>query len=121
MAPAVGPCGIAMKSPEAQRLSNLQWSVAGTWLATGFGWVLGTNVVIADADARGPEYRGLHEANQVVPWVFVAVAVVWFVTLLPVWSTPLRVAMLRRGRIVLWVTVVAWLVWTFVRASWGSR
>jgi hypothetical protein len=121
MTRAVGPCGIAMKSPEAQRLSNLQWSVASTWLATGFGWVLGTNLVIADADARGPEYRGLHEANQVVPWVFLAVAVVWFVALLPVLSTPVRVAMLRRCRIVLWVTVGTWLVWTFVRASWPPR
>jgi fatty acid desaturase len=113
----VGPCSIAIKSPEAQRLRNLQWSAAGTWLATGFGWVLATNVMIADGDGMGPEHRGLREANRAVPFVFVAVAVVWFVTLFAVLPTPVRITALRRCRVLLWITVGVWLVWTFVRGS----
>ena len=112
---------MAIKSPEARRLSKLQWSVAGTWLATGFGLLLATAGMIADSDGKGPEHRGLREANHIVPWVFVAVAVVWFVTLLPVLPSPLRITTLRRCRVLLWVTVGAWLVWTVVRASPARR
>jgi hypothetical protein len=90
------------------------WSVLGAWLAIGFGiFVLGA-VMVADSGGTGPRFRGLHQANAVWPWVFLAVAVAWLVALLPVLPIATRIRILRWCRIVVYSTGATWLAWTII-------
>jgi hypothetical protein len=106
----VGPWRIALKSPDERRLSNLRWSVAGTWLVAytaiiffgGFSTVGGTD---------GPEHRGLREADLIVPSMFLGFAVAWLLTFVPLLSIETRLRGMRRCRVAIRLTAVAWFAW----------
>jgi hypothetical protein len=109
----VGPCGVTVKTPEARRLRNLQWSVLGTWLAVGFAVLLLTSIwTLGDT---GPRYRGQDTANRIVVSSFVGVAIAWFAALFPVVPIETRIRGLRWCRVVIYVTAVGWIVWLCVR------
>jgi hypothetical protein len=65
----------------------------------------------------GPEYRGLREANRVVPSVFLGFVVAWCLTLLPVLPIETKIRGLRRCRVAIWITAAAWLTWTMCDGS----
>ena len=109
----MGPCGVTVKTPEARRLSNLQWSVLGTWLAVGFAVLLLTSLWTLGETGRG--YRGQDTANRIVVSSFFGVAIAWFATLFPVLPNETRIRGLWWCRVVIHVTAVGWIVWLCVR------
>jgi hypothetical protein len=111
----VGPCGIALESSDERRLRNLRWSVAGTWLAVGIAIDFLTQFFVLDASGTEPRFRGLHEANHGAGLALIAVALAWFLTLLPLLSITTRIDALARARIALGATGALWIVWTLLR------
>ena len=96
------------------RLRRLQWSVAGLWLAVWVGLAILEGLFILDADPRGPEFDGLHEADRVSGIVLVAVALAWFLTWLPILPVTTRLRALTRSRFVLGAIAVVWIVWVLL-------
>ena len=111
----MGPCCIALESPDGRRLRTLRWSVAGTWLAVGIAIDFLTQLFILDASGTEPRFQGLREANHAAGLALIAVALVWFITLVPVLPTTTRVDSLARAHIALGVTGALWIVWTLLR------
>jgi hypothetical protein len=111
----VGPCGIALTPPDDRRLRNLRWSVAGTWLAVGVAIDFLTQFFVLDASGTEPRFRGLHEANHAAGLVLIAVALAWFITLMPLLPITTRIDALARARIALGATGALWIVWTLLR------
>jgi hypothetical protein len=114
MAHPVGPCGMPLKPPDERRLSNLRWSVAGTLLVT-YTLILFCGGLSTLGGSDGPEHRGLREANRIVPSLFLGFALAWFVSLFPVLSTETRHEGMRRCRVAICITTVAWFGWVLVR------
>src|SRR5262245_40922452 len=70
----VGPCHMPLKAPDERRLSNLRWSVAGTWIVT-YTLIVFYGGLSTIGGTSGPEHRGLREANRIVPSIFLGFAV----------------------------------------------
>ena len=106
---------IATKSPEIRRLRNLQWSVAGFWLAVFFALSVLSALIVLDGDASGPEFDGLHDADRLARLPQLAVALAWFLTFLPILPVPTRQQGLRRCVWLLAATGALWIVWVLAR------
>jgi hypothetical protein len=109
------PCGIASATPDGRRLRTLRWSVAGTWLAVGIAIDFLTQCFILDARGTEPRFQGLHEANHAAGLALIAVALAWFITLVPILPVTTRIDALARARIALGMTGALWIVWTLLR------
>ena len=96
------------------RLRRRQWSVAGLWLAVWVGLAILEGLFILDADPRGPEFDGLHQADRVSGMVLVAVALAWFLTWLPILPVSTRLRALSRSRLVLGTIGAVWIVWVLI-------
>jgi hypothetical protein len=96
------------------RLRRRQWSVAGLWLAVWVGLAILEGLLILDADPRGPEFDGLHQADRVSGIVLVAVALAWFLTWLPILPVSTRLRALARSRFALGAIGVVWIVWVLL-------
>jgi hypothetical protein len=95
-------------------LRRRQWSVAGVWLAVWAGLAILEGLFVLDADPRGPEFDGLHQADRVSAMVLIAVALVWFLTWLPVLPVSTRLRALSGSRVVLASIGVVWIVWVLL-------
>jgi hypothetical protein len=96
-------------------LRSLQWRIAGLWLGVAFALSFLSQFLILDAMPTEPRFQGLHEASNYAAAVMLAVALVWFLTFLPVGDAEVRVRALERCRVVLAATGVLWIVWTLLR------
>ena len=111
----MGPCGIALDTSDERRLRTLRWSVAGTWLAVGVAIDFLTQFFVLDARGTEPRFRGLNEANHGAGLALIAIALAWFITLVPLLPITTRIDALVRARIALGATGALWIVWTLLR------
>jgi len=106
---------IATATPEIRRLRNLQWSVAGFWLAVCFALNLLSELLVLDGDPSAHEFAGLREADHLARVALLAVALAWFLTFLPVLPVPTRHRGLQHCRWLLAATGALWIVWVLAR------
>ena len=74
-----------------------------------------TQLLILDADPDRPEFRGITEANAVLPWVFAFAAVLWLASFAPGLEVATRVRVLRTCCWVLGGSAVVWIAWALLR------
>ena len=62
-----------------------------------------------------PEFRGITEANAVLPWVFAFAAVLWLASFVPGLEDATRIRVLRASCWILGGSAVAWIAWALLR------
>ena len=74
-----------------------------------------SQLLLLDADPDQPQFRGMAEANRVLPWVFAFAGVLWLASFVPGLEVATRVRVLRACCWVLGGSAVAWIAWVLLR------